>query len=602
MQSRRRKFRRLTRRMERLENEVHEALAVMDKDTGKMLNYRQLLRIPKYREVWSKSSANEFGRLANGVGGRIKNPTNTIRFIHERDVPKNRMKDVTYGQFVCTIRPEKAEQERTRFTVGGDRINYPGDVATPTAEMLVAKMLFNSVVSTKGAKFMTMDISNFYLMTPLKRPEFIRIKLSDIPDEIIKEYKLKEKVTKNGSIYIEAIRGMYGLPQSGLLANQLLEKRLNRHGYHQSKYVPGLWKHTTRPIQFTLVVDDFGVKYVGEEHAQHLKSVLEEHYKVTTDWTGTRYIGITLDWDYDKRQVHLSMPGYVQKALKQFQHVWKGKTQDSPFQSEPIRYGAKKQYAKNTSTSPKLNKKGKKFIQQVCGKFLFLGRAVDSTLLCPISAIASQAAEPTEETLRQAMQLLDYLASQEEAVLTYKASEMILAVHSDASYLSEPKARSRAGGHFFLSSDSDIPANNGAILNIAHIIRHVMSSATEAELAALYIMAREAVYIRIILEEMGHKQPKTPLQTDNSMANAVVNGIVQPKRTKAMDMRFHWLRDREAQEQFRIHWRPGKSNYADYWTKHHPAKHHRTIRREFLTPYTVIEMLRQAQKMKCTAK
>ena len=602
MQSRRRKFRRLTRRMERLENEVHEALAVMDKDTGKMLNYRQLLRIPKYREVWSKSSANEFGRLANGVGGRIKNPTNTIRFIHERDVPKNRMKDVTYGQFVCTIRPEKAEQERTRFTVGGDRINYPGDVATPTAEMLVAKMLFNSVVSTKGAKFMTMDISNFYLMTPLKRPEFIRIKLSDIPDEIIKEYKLKEKVTKNGSIYIEAIRGMYGLPQSGLLANQLLEKRLNRHGYHQSKYVPGLWKHTTRPIQFTLVVDDFGVKYVGEEHAQHLKSVLEEHYKVTTDWTGTRYIGITLDWDYDKRQVHLSMPGYVQKALKQFQHVWKGKTQDSPFQSEPIRYGAKKQYAKNTSTSPKLNKKGKKFIQQVCGKFLFLGRAVDSTLLCPISAIASQAAEPTEETLRQAMQLLDYLASQEEAVLTYKASEMILAVHSDASYLSEPKARSRAGGHFFLSSDSDIPANNGAILNIAHIIRHVMSSATEAELAALYIMAREAVYIRIILEEMGHKQPKTPLQTDNSMANAVVNGIVQPKRTKAMDMRFHWLRDREAQEQFRIHWRPGKSNYADYWTKHHPAKHHRTIRREFLTPYTVIEMLRQAQKMKSTAK
>ena len=512
------------------------------------------------------------------------------------------MKDVTYGQFVCTIRPEKAEQERTRFTVGGDRINYPGEVATPTAEMLVAKMLFNSVVSTKGAKFMTMDISNFYLMTPLKRPEFIRIKLSDIPDEIIKEYKLKEKVTKNGSIYIEAIRGMYGLPQSGLLANQLLEKRLNRHGYHQSKYVPGLWKHTTRPIQFTLVVDDFGVKYVGEEHAQHLKLVLEEHYKVTTDWTGTRYIGITLDWDYDKRQVHLSMPGYVQKALKQFQHVWKGKTQDSPFQSEPIRYGAKKQYAKNTSTSPKLNKKGKKFIQQVCGKFLFLGRAVDSTLLCPISAIASQAAEPTEDTLRQAMQLLDYLASQEEAVLTYKASEMILAVHSDASYLSEPKARSRAGGHFFLSSDSDIPANNGAILNIAHIIRHVMSSATEAELAALYIMAREAVYIRIILEEMGHKQPKTPLQTDNSMANAVVNGIVQPKRTKAMDMRFHWLRDREAQEQFRIHWRPGKSNYADYWTKHHPAKHHRTIRREFLTPYTVIEMLRQAQKMKSTAK
>ena len=139
-------------------------------------------------------------------------------------------------------------------------------------------------------------------------------------------------------------------------------------------------------------------------------------------------------------------------------------------------------------------------------------------------------------------------------MLTYHASDMKLAAHSDASYLSEPKARSRAGGHFFLSSDTQAPANNGAVLNIAHIIKHVMTSATEAELVALYIMAREAVYIRIILEEMGHKQPPTPLQTDNSMADAVCNGKVQPKRTKAMDMRLHWLRDRECLEKFRIYW------------------------------------------------
>ena len=106
--------------------------------------------------------------------------------------------------------------------------------------MLVAKLLFNSVISTKGARFMTMDISNFYLMTPLSRPEYIRVKLSDIPDEIINEYKLKDKATKDGSVYIVANRGMYGLPQSGLLANQLLEKRLNKHGYYQSKLIPGL--------------------------------------------------------------------------------------------------------------------------------------------------------------------------------------------------------------------------------------------------------------------------------------------------------------------------------------------------------------------------
>ena len=126
-----------------------------------------------------------------------------------------------------------------------------------------------------------------------------------------------------------------------------------------------------------------------------------------------------------------------------------------------------------------------------------------------------------------------------------------------------------------------MPLNNGAVLNIAHIIKHVMTSATEADLAALYIMAREAVYIRIVLEEMRHKQPPAPLQTDNLMADTVVNRKMQPKRTKAMDMRFHWLRDREYQEQFRIYWRPGKLNYADYWTKHHPAKHHENTRKDF---------------------
>jgi hypothetical protein len=114
------------------------------------------------------------------------------------------MKDVPYGQFACLVGPKKAESNQMRLKVGGDRINYPGKVATPTAEMLVAKMLFNGLISTKGAQFMTMNISNFYLMTPLHHAEFIQIKLSNFPNEVINEYKLREKATKNGSIYIRA--------------------------------------------------------------------------------------------------------------------------------------------------------------------------------------------------------------------------------------------------------------------------------------------------------------------------------------------------------------------------------------------------------------
>ena len=110
--TRRKHLRHLTRRITHLENEVHQALAVMDTESGKLLNYRQLMKDPKYQKVWGVSSANKFGRLANGVGGRIKG-TNTIKFIHKHEVPKERMKDVTYGQFACSIQPEKAKPHRT---------------------------------------------------------------------------------------------------------------------------------------------------------------------------------------------------------------------------------------------------------------------------------------------------------------------------------------------------------------------------------------------------------------------------------------------------------------------------------------------------------
>ncbi len=206
-----------------MENEMQQALAVMERDTGRLLNYQQLICNPKYKKAWNLLAANGFGWLAHGVGNCIKG-TNTIKFIHKRKVPKSRLKDVTNGQFVCTKWPEKAEPNQTHFTIGGDQINYPGEVATPTAILLVTKILFNSTISTPGARFMTMDTSNFYLNLPLARPEYIWIKISDIPEEIINEYNLCNKVTESGHVYIEANKGMYGLPQVGLIANELLKK------------------------------------------------------------------------------------------------------------------------------------------------------------------------------------------------------------------------------------------------------------------------------------------------------------------------------------------------------------------------------------------
>ncbi len=188
--------------------------------------------------------------------------------------------------------------------------------------------------------------------------------------------------------------------------------------------------------------------------------------------------------------------------------------------------------------------------------------------------LALAQAAPTEHTLELIKWLLNYASSNPDATLTYKSSNMILAVHSDASYLSKANARSRAGGHFFCSTNVDNPPNNGAILNISKILKAVMSSAAEAELGALYINACEAVPMHQLLTEMGHKQPKTPIQTDNTTAFGAVNNNIQPRCTKAMDMRFHWLCYHNSQGRFRYYWAPGSNNLADYWTKHHCTAHH----------------------------
>ena len=441
---------------------------------------------------------------------------------------------------------------------------------------------------------MTIDIKDFYLMTPMPRYEYMRLKLADLPDEFVQQYNLAAKVTSDGYVYVEIRRGMYGLPQSGILAQQLLEKRLNKEGYMQSALTPGFWTHASRPISFTLCVDDFGVKYVDKQDVDHLMAVLKENYSISHDWEGKRYLGLDLDWDYEKREVHLSMLQYVVDALKRFHHEAPLKPQHQPYPRVKPVYGAKAQYSADDDDSPLLSKADKTFIQEVTGTFLYYARAVDSTMLAALGSIATQQANPTENTMKKIRQFLDYAATHPDAIVTYRASDMVLAGHSDASYLSETKARSRAGGHFFMSDNSEAPPNNGAVLTIAQIIKAVMSSAAEAELGALFINCREAIPARHALEEMGHKQPPTPMQTDNTTALGIVSNNIASKRLKSMDMKLHWLRCRASQSQFRHYWRPGPTNLGDYVTKHHAAIHHRAVRATYLTPRLRLNVLRRA--------
>jgi hypothetical protein len=154
---------------------------------------------------------------------------------------------------------------------------------------------------------MCLDIKNFYLTAPLDQFEYMKMPIDLFPEWIVKQYELMKHVL-NGFIYLEMRCAVWGLPQAGILANKLLRKHLLPHGYYKCNNTPGLWKHETRPILITLVVNNFGVKYVGKEHVDHLIRCIKEQYELTEDWTGDLYCGIKLKWDYEARMVNLSIP------------------------------------------------------------------------------------------------------------------------------------------------------------------------------------------------------------------------------------------------------------------------------------------------------
>jgi hypothetical protein len=158
---------------------------------------------------------------------------------------------------------------------------------------------------------------------------------------------------------------------------------------------------------------------------------------------------------------------------------------------------------------------------------------------------------------------------------SYVTRDMILTIHS------EPEARNIAGGFFYLGN-KDGKLINGSILIIAKIIKNVVSSASKAEFSALFINARAALPLRVALEEMGHKQPATKLITNNSTVDGILYGTIKQNRSKGIDIQYYWLRDRVTQGQFNVQWEPGKFNLADYFTKHHPPAHHKSLRPVYL--------------------
>jgi hypothetical protein len=513
--------------------------------------------------LWLEKHGEEITRLFE---------SETIRLIDWNALPAGKTA-AYYNPQVRTKIKDGVLQRRVRGTIGGDRVDYDGDTAAHTASMQVIKIFLNAVVSDSGSKFMTADIKDFYLGTPLPNTEYMRIKLDHIPQHVIDRYAMAD-FAHNNAVIVAVDKGIYGLPQAGILAQDRLVKHLATHGYKQAEHTPCLFRHESNSVSFTLVVDDFGIKYKDEADADHLLAALRELYIMTEDRaTKQKYVGITIDHDRDDNAIYLTMPGYVNKAMTRFGTA-KRQGAKSPIIYIPPLRGPAQQMVPDVSpeAAQYVDATMKTYVQEVTGVFLFYSRAVDPTMLMAVNRISTQQSKPTKATLTAVDRLLSYAERYPNATIVIRPSDMQLCVQSDASYLSEQGARSRAGGilHFGLNQDGSV---NGAIDYMSCIIPTVCSSVAEAEYAALFLAGKEATNARNILHDLGYPQKTTRIICDNACAVGIATDSVKQKRSKAIDMRYHWTRDQVRQGKFSIHWEKGATNLADYFTKAHPVHH-----------------------------
>ena len=533
------------------------AMLLLNLDSnGNPLQYKTAMA-GQDRAQWEDAHSIEIRRLLN---------TGTNKPIHPHEQPADRRRDTTYYNPQVKVKLKEGHiHRRVRGTIGGNRIHALGNVSARTADLEVLKALLNSTMAD-DANWMTIDITDFYLNHPLERPEYYRMPVKHIPPTVMDEFKLHHYI-HNDHILMQVDKTMYGLPQAGSISQEHLVHHLATHGYHQCPNVPCLFNHVDNGVQFCLTVDDFGIKYRGHTGPEHLIATLRLKYDITIDWTGKKYLGIDIAFAPDNSSVSLSMPGYIDKVLRRFQ-TSPLPSVPSPMLYVPPAYGKSSGQQVSPEILTPLSPDEITRCQEIIGSLLYYARAVDSTMLTAVNAIASELARPTQLLHAHIQRLLAYAASYPNNSLVYKRSNMLLSVHSDASYLSRSRSRSVAGGIGFLGND------NPPLFAISSILDVVVASAAESEYGSLFVNAQHAEWTRTILTALGHPQLATVITCDNKCAVGLANDTLKIKRSKSIDMRFHWIRDRIRQGHFVVVWAPGADNRADFFTKALPTHAH----------------------------
>ena len=471
-------------------------------------------------------------------------------------------------------------EQRTRGSVGGNLLFPTGNCSTNTAETTVIKTFLNAVVSS-GDDLVTMDIRDFYLGTDLPpgQEEFVWIDDSHFDEAFLTKYKLHEfVVTHNGKrrLLVEICKTIYGLKQSGALSKAKLDGILNKGGYFEDKIVPCIYKHVSSSVQFCLVVDDFAVRFknMNRSDLDHLVATIRNGgYDLSVDYKALKFVGMDIEYNKKEKWLEISCKGYVQKLLHRFRHC-NIKPEQSPMVYVPPNYGAKIQLSLD-DTSTNMSPAQILECQQQIGCVLWLSRMIDSPTLTGISKCASELSAGKVSLIPKLHRVLGHLMAFPDNRVRYYASDMVFRTFSDASYLTELRGRSRIGVYGYFGWADDPHRLNGPVLADSTILDVVVGSVAEAEYGGAYKAGRTISWVRTIAAVVNYpQQGPTDLFVDNTTAVGLANDTLKIARTKAIDMRFHWLRDRVRQGQIKVRFIPGAQQLADFFTKPLSVKEH----------------------------
>ena len=568
------------------EKEIDKILVVTEVD-HKSLSMRGAMRTEN-AEDWARADAAELDRFL-AIDG--------VNLISHDELPYG----VRARNVVKVLEHKVGKERRVRAAYNGAPVKNEvreEQYSTYSSDHL-GKKLFMATLATRskkaGAVMSTLDISSFYLheRNKLPRVDYMYYDTTHLPNARKSEVR---KFVRDNRVLLSCTQAIYGMYDAGSIAGSVLAETLTTNGYSEIDSTC-LWTSNKAGEEELLIntnVDDFAIIHVPATGAlSRLEKVLAnagynfvlEKVDRNERFQKFHFCGLDIEHDTHHHTVSVYLGGWAEKILEKYS-MQSCKPAKIPYKyNRPVYTG--KQAPTQEDVSPPLSKQLLQELQSKIGALNWGAMCVYYNITMAVSKVASKQAHPTMALLHEVNDIIRYISANANTALVFHPSDMKLHTVSDASFTSETKGRSRAGGVFYLGDCNELGHPISSPVEVtSHVIDCVPDSAAEAEYIAVHDVIKRAIYARNILEGLGYPQGMTEHECDNKCAVGIANNTVHDRKTKHIDRRYHWIKHEIKSKNFKVTWKPGKGNIADFYTKYVPSAEHELYANIFTKQYT----------------